>query len=189
MKDTGSRMLHGKTRAKSAKFAKERPTMNIETSGKNVLDTAFAIHTAFGSGLLEKAYRVILAAELRRLGHVVEEEKTCGFSFNGAQYENMFRVDLLVDDAVIVELKSVCRNERVFAKQCLTYMRLLDKRLGFVINFGMPSLRDGIVRLVNNLEKEDVPDVADFARGEKASEQGENFAYLANFARGKGTSE
>ncbi len=125
--------------------------MDIEKIGKDILDTAFAIHTQFGSGLLEKAYRVILAAELRRLGHIVEEEKTCGLTFNEITYENMFRVDLLVDDAVIVELKSVNRNEPVFAKQCLTYLRFLDKRLGFVINFGMPSLQDGIERIVNNL--------------------------------------
>ena len=125
--------------------------MDIEKIGKDILDTAFAIHTQFGSGLLEKAYRVILAAELRRLGHSVEEEKTCGLTFNEITYENMFRVDLLVDDAVIVELKSVNRNEPVFAKQCLTYLRFLDKRLGFVINFGMPSLQDGIERIVNNL--------------------------------------
>ena len=125
--------------------------MDIEKIGKDILDTAFAIHTQFGSGLLEKAYRVILAVELRRLGHIVEEEKTCGLTFNEITYENMFRVDLLVDDAVIVELKSVNRNEPVFAKQCLTYLRFLDKRLGFVINFGMPSLQDGIERIVNNL--------------------------------------
>ena len=125
--------------------------MDIEKIGKDILDSAFAIHTQFGSGLLEKAYRVILAAELRRLGHIVEEEKTCGLTFNEITYENMFRVDLLVDDAVIVELKSVNRNEPVFAKQCLTYLRFLDKRLGFVINFGMPSLQDGIERIVNNL--------------------------------------
>ena len=125
--------------------------MDIEKIGKDILDSAFAIHTQFGSGLLEKAYRVILAAELRRLGHIVEEEKTCGLTFNEVTYENMFRVDLLVDDAVIVELKSVNRNEPVFAKQCLTYLRFLDKRLGFVINFGMPSLQDGIERIVNNL--------------------------------------
>ena len=91
--------------------------MDIEKIGKDILDTAFAIHTQFGSGLLEKAYRIILAAELRRLGHVVEEERICGLTFNGIKYENMFRVDLLVDDAVVVELKSVSRNEPVFAKQ------------------------------------------------------------------------
>ena len=113
--------------------------MDIETIGKDVLDCAYAIHSRFGCGLLEKAYRVILATELRRLGHKVEEEKVCGFSYNGQSYENMFRLDLLVDDEVVVELKSVTRKEPVFFKQCLTYLRLLDKRLGFVINFGMSS--------------------------------------------------
>ncbi|MBQ6328099.1 MAG: GxxExxY protein [Kiritimatiellae bacterium] len=125
--------------------------MEIEQTGKDILDVAFAIHSQFGSGLLEKAYRVILAEELRRGGHIVEEEKACGLTFNGTRYENMFRVDLLVDDMVVVELKSVCRNEPVFAKQCLTYLRFLDKRLGYVINFGMSSLKDGIQRIVNNL--------------------------------------
>ncbi len=125
--------------------------MDIEKIGKDILDSAFAIHTQFGSGLLEKAYRVILASELRRLGHFVEEERSCGVTFNGIKYDNMFRVDLLVDEAVIVELKSVSRNEPVFSKQCLTYLRFLDKRLGFVINFGMPSLQNGIERIVNNL--------------------------------------
>ena len=125
--------------------------MDIEKIGKDVLDSAFAIHSRFGSGLLETAYRIFLAAELRRLGHCVEEEKNGTVVFNGISYENMFRVDLLVDDTIVVELKSVCRNELVFAKQYLTYLRLLDKRLGFVINFGMPSLKDGIQRVVNNL--------------------------------------
>ena len=125
--------------------------MDIEKIGKDVLDSAFAIHSRFGSGLLEKAYRIFLAAELRRLGHSVEEEKNGTVVFNGISYENMFRVDLLVDDAIVVELKSVSRNEPVFAKQCLTYLRLLDKRLGYVVNFGMPSLKDGIQRVVNNL--------------------------------------
>ena len=125
--------------------------MDIEKTGKDILDAAFAIHSQFGSGLLEKAYRIILSTELRRMGHVVEEEKSCGFLFNGVAYENMFRVDMLVDDVIVVELKSVARREPVFAKQCLTYLRLLDKRLGFVINFGMPSLKDGIERIVNKL--------------------------------------
>ncbi len=125
--------------------------MDIEKIGKDILDAAFAIHSRFGSGLLEKAYRIILSTELRRMGHVVEEEKSCGFLFNGVAYENMFRVDVLVDDVIVVELKSVARREPVFAKQCLTYLRLLDKRLGFVINFGMPSLKDGIERIVNKL--------------------------------------
>ena len=125
--------------------------MDIEAIGKDILDCAYAIHSQFGSGLLEKAYRVILATESTRLGHKVEEEKVCGFSYNGQDYQNMFRVDLLVDDCIVVELKSVSRREPVFAKQCLTYLRLLDKHLGFVINFGMPSLKDGIEKIANNI--------------------------------------
>ena len=125
--------------------------MDIEAVGKDILDCAYAIHSRFGSGLLEKAYRVILVTELRRLGHKVEEEKVCGFSYNGQEYQNMFRVDLLVDDSIVVELKSVSRREPVFAKQCLTYMRFADLKLGYVINFGMSSLKDGIVRVVNSL--------------------------------------
>lgn len=121
----------------------------IEKSGKAILDSAFAIHTKFGSGLLEKAYRVLLANDLRRKGHTVEEEIEGGLELNGILYERMYRVDMLVDNAIIVELKSVPRMEPVFMKQCLTYMRFMDKRLGFVINFGMPHLKDGIERIVN----------------------------------------
>ena len=136
--------------------------MDVEAIGKDILDCAYAIHSRFGSGLLEKAYRVILVTELRRLGHKVEEEKVCGFSYNGQDYQNMFRVEVLVYDCIVVELKSVSRREPVFAKQCLTYLRLLDKRLGFVINFGVPSLKDGIERVVNNIQR-NFADVADFA--------------------------
>ena len=146
----GTDIPHAKF-AKSAKDQIETATAEVEKTGKEILDTSFAIHSHFGSGLLEKAYRIVLATELRKRGHIVEEEKSCGFSYNGVNYENMFRVDLLVDNAIIVELKSVCRQEPVFAKQCLTYLRLLDKRLGYVINFGMASLKDGIDRVANGL--------------------------------------
>ena len=123
----------------------------LESIGKDILDVAFEMHTQFGSGLLEKAYRVILCAELRRRGHTVEEEKVCGLEFNGVHYDNMFRIDLLVDDCIVVELKSVARMEPVFSKQCLTYLRFLSLKLGYVINFGMTSLKDGISRVVNSL--------------------------------------
>ena len=122
---------------------------SIEKTGKAILDSAFSIHMKFGSGLLEKAYRVILANDLRQKGHSVSEEVEGGFELDGIYYERMYRVDLLVDDAVIVELKSVPRIEPVFMKQCLTYMRFMDKKLGFVINFGMPLLKDGINRVIN----------------------------------------
>ena len=123
----------------------------IEEIGRNVLNAAFVLHTNVGSGLLEKAYRILLASELRRLGHRVEVEKSCCIDYNGVRYDNMFRIDLLVDNSVVVELKSVSRMEPVFSKQCLTYLRFLNLKLGYVINFGMPSLKDGIIRVVNSL--------------------------------------
>ena len=123
----------------------------LEEIGREVLNAAFSLHTRFGSGLLEKAYRILLASELIRLGHKVEEEESCSIDYNGVRYDNMFRVDLLVDDSVVVELKSVSRMEPVFPKQCLTYLRFLNLKLGYVINFGMPSLKDGIIRVVNSL--------------------------------------
>ena len=143
------RFCHALSPRRSQSF--RRGCHGYRNNRKRCLDCAYAIHSHFGSGLLEKAYRVILATELRRLGHKVEEEKVCGFSYNGQDYQNMFRLDLLVDDEVVVELKSVTRKEPVFFKQCLTYLHLLDKCLGFVINFGMPSLKDGIDRVVNKL--------------------------------------
>ena len=130
---------------------------DIEKIGKAILDLSYRIHTRFGSGLLEKAYRVILATELKRRGFKVEEEKSGGFTFDGCRYENMFRVDLLVNNRVVVELKSTSRMEKVYAKQCLTYLRLLDLHLGYVINFGMTSLKDGIERIVNNLPESVAP--------------------------------
>ena len=86
--------------------------MDIEKIGENILGAAFAIHSRFGSGLLERAYRIFLASELRRLGHCVEEEMSGSIQFNGISCENMFRVDLPVDDVVAVELKSVSRKNR-----------------------------------------------------------------------------
>ena len=144
--------------------------MDIEKTGKDILDAAFAIHSKFGNGLLEKAYRIVLATELRRLGHTVEEEKVCGFEFNGVAYENMFRVDLLVDETIVVEVKSVNRMDPVFAIQCLTCLKLLGKPLGFVLNFGMPSLKEGIVRLANNLQNQ----TSRTSRTSREEKQGEN---------------
>ncbi|MBP1589963.1 MAG: GxxExxY protein [Kiritimatiellae bacterium] len=144
--------------------------MDIEKTGKDILDAAFAIHSKFGNGLLEKACRIVLATERRRLGHTVEEENVCGFEFNGVAYENMFRVDLLVDETIVVEVKSVNRMDPVFAKQCLTCLKLLGKPLGFVLNFGMPSLKEGIVRLANNLQNQ----TSRTSRTSREEKQGEN---------------
>ena len=116
-----------------------------------IVDAAFHIHSKLGPGLLESVYEVILAKELERRGLYVERQKSIPIEFEGLHFEEGFRADLIVERAVIVELKSVEVLAPVHPKQLLTYLRLLDYRLGLLINFGAPVLKDGIKRIVNKL--------------------------------------
>ena len=119
-------------------------------SGK-IVDAAFHIHSALGPGLLESVYEVILARELEKRGLQVERQKPVPIVFDGLRFDEGFRADLIVENCVVVELKSVEEIARVHAKQLLTYLRLLDFRLGLLINFGAPVIKDGIRRIVNKL--------------------------------------
>jgi iron complex transport system substrate-binding protein len=125
----------------------EKEDLN-QVSGQ-IVDTAFHIHSKLGPGLLESVYEAILAKELGRRGLYVERQKAVPIEFEGMQFEEGFRADLIVERAVIVELKSVETLAPVHSKQLLTYLRLLDYRLGLLINFGAPVLKDGIKRIVN----------------------------------------
>lgn len=127
----------------------EREALN-ELSGQ-IVDAAFHIHSKLGPGLLESVYEAILAQELARRGLYVERQKSIPIEFEGMYFEEGFRADLIVERAVIIELKSVETLAPVHAKQLLTYLRLLDYRLGLLINFGAPVLKDGIKRIVNRL--------------------------------------
>lgn len=120
---------------------------------KDILDASFQIHTRFGPGLLESVYERLLAAELRRRGHVVECQKDITFSYAGEEFRNAFRLDMLVDGKIVVELKSTEQMNPVFMKQVKTYLVILDLRVGLVVNFGMALLRDGFVRVVNNYQE------------------------------------
>jgi GxxExxY protein len=119
--------------------------------GKRILDFAFEIHTELGPGLLESVYEVVLAHELRGIGLEVERQKPVPIIYRGLSFDEGFRADLIVENKVIVELKSVEALERVHAKQVLTQLRLTNLRLGYLINFGEEHLKDGIKRLVNRL--------------------------------------
>jgi iron complex transport system substrate-binding protein len=121
-----------------------------EVSGE-IVDAALKIHARLGPGLLETVYEVLLAHELERRGHKVERQRPVPIEVDGIRFDEGFRADLIVDGSVVVELKSVEALARVHAKQLLTYLRLLDCRLGLLINFGAPLLRDGIRRVVNRL--------------------------------------
>ena len=118
---------------------------------KIVVDAAFQIHKKLGPGLLESVYEVILAHELKKRGLKVERQVPVAIIFEGIRFDEGFRADIIVEDKVIVELKSVEKVSRVHKKQLLTYLRLADKRLGLLINFGAELIRDGISRIVNGL--------------------------------------
>ncbi len=120
---------------------------------QQIVDAAYKIHCALGPGLLESAYQAILIYELQKRGLRVESEKEVSIIYEGLQLHTGFRADLIVEDKVIVELKSVEQVALVHKKQLLTYLRLADKRLGLLINFGAPLIKDGITRVANRLEE------------------------------------
>jgi GxxExxY protein len=118
---------------------------------KRVLDEAFRLHTELGPGLLESVYEQVLAARLRKAGLQVETQTTIPIVVDDLTIPDAFRADLVVGGKLIVELKSVEEMKPVFAKQLLTYLRLSGLKLGLLLNFGAPSLKNGIERVANNL--------------------------------------
>jgi GxxExxY protein len=120
-----------------------------ERIGKVILDAAFKVHTALGPGLLESVYETACAYEVRKSGLMVATQVELPISYDGQQLDSGFRIDMLVGKRVIAEFKSVEVMNPVFAAQLMTYLRLSGVRLGFLINFNVPHLRDGIKRIVN----------------------------------------
>ena len=120
--------------------------------GTAIVDAALAIHRELGPGLMESVYEAVLADELKRRGFVVERQVPVPIHFHGRTFEEGFRADLIVEGLVIVELKSVESLTPAHKKQVLTYLRLSNCKLGYLINFGAALLKDGITRMVNNLE-------------------------------------
>lgn len=125
--------------------------MNENTLAKEVLNAAFVVHTRLGPGLLESVYETVLAYELTRRQIKVRRQVPIPISYDELIFEEGFRADLLVSDLLIVELKSIEALNRTHAKQLLTQLRLSDKRLGLLLNFGAAHLKDGIERIANSL--------------------------------------
>lgn len=111
----------------------------------------FEVYNTLGAGLLESVYEAALAYELRHAGLRVERQRDVPVDYKNQHFDVGFRLDLLVEDKVIVELKSVAEMRPVFAKQLLTYLRLTGKRLGLLVNFGDADIAHGITRIVNDL--------------------------------------
>ena len=120
---------------------------------KIIVDSAYKIHNELGPGLFESVYEVILAYKLKKYKLNVECQKVISIAYEGVHFDEGFRVDIVVDDKVFVELKSVEEISNIHKKQLLTYLRLTNKRLGLLINFGSALIKNGIVRIVNNLEE------------------------------------
>lgn len=121
------------------------------------MDAAVKLHQGLGPGLLESVYESLLARELQRRGFHVERQNTIAFEYDGLHFEEGLRVDLLVGNAVVVELKSVETLAPVHQKQLLTYLRLLHLPVGLLIHFGAATLREGLHRIVNQLFPADAP--------------------------------
>lgn len=117
----------------------------------DIRGAAFKVHTNLGPGLLESVYEVALAHELIKMGYEVKSQVGLPVIYDDIQMEMGFRIDLLVNDLVVVEIKSVDALADVHHKQVLTYLKLSGKKLGLLINFNVSSLKESIVRIVNNL--------------------------------------
>lgn len=116
-----------------------------------IVDVAYKIHTTLGPGLLESVYETVMDFELRKRKLQVRRQVMIPVMYEGVRLEEGFRADLIVEDKVIVELKSVEAVHPVHKKQLLTYLRLADKKVGLLINFNVPLIKDGISRVVNKL--------------------------------------
>ena len=127
--------------------------MSENEIARQIVDAAFKIHTTLGPGLLESVYQAVLGFELQKRGLSTVCQQSLPVIYDSVRLDVGFRIDLLVDDKVIVEIKSVESLAPVHRKQLLTYLRLADKRLGLLINFNAAKIKDGITRVVNGLEE------------------------------------
>ena len=128
--------------------------MKINEISGAIVDAAYQLHARLGPGLLESVHEELLAYELTKRGLKYERQKPIPVRYDDRLLEVGFRADLIVEDAVIVELKSVENLAPVHKKQLLTYLKISGKQLGLLINFGAPLIKDGIVRIANGVVDE-----------------------------------
>ncbi|SMF96550.1 GxxExxY protein [Methylomagnum ishizawai] len=126
------------------------PTPEENRTASIIVDACVQLHMSLGPGLLESVYERILAHELTRRGCRVARQVSVPITYGGVSFEEGFRADLIVDDRLIVELKSVEKLAPVHKKQLLTYLRLTGMRLGLLVNFGEELMKTGIHRIINN---------------------------------------
>jgi iron complex transport system substrate-binding protein len=118
----------------------------------DVIEVAMQLHRELGPGLLESVYEIVLGGRLEALGYSVARQVPVGIDFDGVHFDPAFRIDLLVDDRLIVEIKSVDSLTAAHGKQLLTYLRLTKQPVGLLINFAGATLKEGLRRVVNNYD-------------------------------------
>ena len=121
----------------------------VEELAAAAVDCGFHIHKELGPGLLESVYEAVLAQALRQNGLLVEQQRPVPIKFREMTFSDAFRADLIVENLLVIEVKSVERNAPVHAKQLLTYLRLMKQPLGLLMNFGCETFKDGVKRVVN----------------------------------------
>ncbi len=136
--------------AKTPRKAMRHPSLSEEEekSGSEIVDVAFAVHAAMGSGLLESIYEKCFGHELGLRGLKVDRQVSIPIRYKDLDLKDGLRLDVLVEDKVICEIKATNSDTAIFEAQLLTYMKLSQKRLGFLINFNVPKIEDGITRMV-----------------------------------------
>jgi GxxExxY protein len=127
--------------------------MHINEISGAVVDAALGIHSELGPGLLESVYEVLLAYELKERGFHIERQVAVPIQFRGIQFDEGYRLDILDENLVVVEIKSVEEVSSVHKKQLLTYLRLTKKPLGLLLYFNVDLMKHGITRIANNLEE------------------------------------
>jgi GxxExxY protein len=123
---------------------------DIEEVSGDVLNVALQLHRQLGPGLIESVYESILSAKLMEMGYPVARQRAIDIEFEGLRFDAAFRIDLLVDERLLVEIKSVDQLHPAHAKQLLTYLRLTRQPVGLLINFGGATLKEGVRRLVKD---------------------------------------
>jgi len=123
--------------------------MNENDIGVIIVDTAYNLHSKLGPGLLESVYEIILSKQLIKKGLSVQRQVSIPFEFEGECFSEGFRADLFIEGKVIIELKSVEKITGAHKKQLLTYLKLTNTKLGFLLNFGSELMKTGIYRIIN----------------------------------------
>lgn len=123
---------------------------DLEVMVRKVIDCGYHLHCDLGPGLLESAYELILCNMIQRRGLAVRRQVPIRINYDGVVVDNAFKIDVLIEGRLLLELKSSERNSPVYAKQVLTYLRLMDLPLGLLMNFGQPTFKGGLQRVANN---------------------------------------